>query len=85
MDRPDISDPACTLALSDFGTAIKHENPHKQLNQLTGTRVFWSPEFCMKRYSYPADVWAVGVVLYGLLDATFPFRDEEQIKNKKPR
>ena len=60
MSCPDVSDPSCTLALSDFGTAISHDNPNKQLSQLTGTRVFWSPEFCNKRYSYPADVWAVG-------------------------
>lgn len=44
------------------------------------TQVFWSPEFCQRRYSFPADTWASGVVMYGLLDATFPFRDEKQIQ-----
>lgn len=84
MDRPDLSDPNCHVVLSDFGTAIKHEQG-KVLRQLTGTRVFWSPEMCLRRYSYPADLWASGVVLYGLIDATFPFRDEKQIQEKEVR
>eukprot|EP00392_Amoebophrya_sp_AT5.2_P006801 g6813.t1 len=47
--------------------------------------VFWSPEFCGRRYSFPADTWACGVVMYGLVDATFPFRDERQICEKEPK
>ncbi|CAD7926715.1 unnamed protein product [Amoebophrya sp. A120] len=84
LDRPDISDPNCKLVLSDFGTAIAHTKG-KILRQLTGTRVFWSPEMCARRYSFPADAWACGVVMYGLVDATFPFRDERQICEKEPK
>ena len=40
----------------------------KMSNEHCGTRVFWAPEVCHKKYSFPVDVWAVGVVLYGLLD-----------------
>ncbi|CAD7949383.1 unnamed protein product [Amoebophrya sp. A25] len=84
MDRVDLSDPNCHLVITDFGTAIAHQ-PNKILRQFTGTRVFWSPEMCQRRYSFPADTWACGVVMYGLVDATFPFRDERQICEKEPR
>jgi serine/threonine protein kinase len=36
------------------------------------------------KYSFPADVWAIGIISYGLLDGTFPFRDEKQIKEYTP-
>jgi len=84
MDRPDLSEPGVHLVLSDFGTAVPHVHG-KVLRQLTGTRVFWSPEFCQRRYSFPADTWACGVVMYGLVDATFPFRDEKQILERQPK
>jgi len=83
MTVADIADPQCRVALSDFGTAMKLEKG-KYLKEMVGTRVFWSPEVCNRKYSFPSDVWAVGVITYGLLDGTFPFRDEKQIKEYTP-
>lgn len=84
LDRPDVSDPRCHVTLSDFGTAIQYDGS-KPLRQVTGTRVFWAPEVVQRAYGFPADVWACGVVIYGLVDATFPFRDEKQIMEKTPK
>eukprot|EP00746_Dinoflagellata_sp_MGD_P008235 gnl/MRDRNA2_/MRDRNA2_116460_c0_seq1.p1 gnl/MRDRNA2_/MRDRNA2_116460_c0~~gnl/MRDRNA2_/MRDRNA2_116460_c0_seq1.p1 ORF type:complete len:812 (-),score=187.17 gnl/MRDRNA2_/MRDRNA2_116460_c0_seq1:107-2542(-) len=84
MDRPEITDPECHVALTDFGTAVYLRDDEK-LTEHTGTRAFWSPEMCDRSYGFKVDVWALGVVSYGLLDGTFPFKDEKQIKEKKPR
>lgn len=84
MDRPDITDPDCHVSLTDFGTAV-YIKPDESLSEHTGTRAFWSPEMCDRNYGMKVDVWAMGVVSYGLLDGTFPFKDEKQIKEKKPR
>merc|ERR1719171_969892 len=84
MDRPEITDPGCHVALTDFGTAVYTKEGEK-LSEHTGTRAFWSPEMCDQAYGFKVDVWAMGVVSYGLLDGTFPFKDEKQIKEKKPR
>jgi calcium-dependent protein kinase len=84
MDRPDIVHPDCVVALSDFGTAIFLQKGHK-LSEHTGTSIFWAPEVINKHYEFLADVWAVGVVFFGLLDGTFPFRDARQIQQKPLR
>lgn len=83
MSCVDIASPDCKIALSDFGTSMRLEKG-KFLKELVGTRVFWSPEVCNRKYSFPADVWACGIITYGLLDGTFPFRDEKQIKEYTP-
>eukprot|EP00452_MALV-II_sp_L67-6_P000234 gene235-108_t len=83
MNTQDITDSTCVVVLADFGTAMKLEKG-KQLKELCGTRIFWAPEMCNRKYSFEVDTWAVGVVSYGLLDGTFPFRDERQIKECTP-
>ena len=37
-----------------------------------------------RSYSYPCDVWAAAVVMYGLIDGTFPFQSSKDIMTKKP-
>lgn len=84
MTKPDIADPECQVALSDFGTAVFLEQG-TFLKEHTGTSVFWAPEVINKRYEFGADVWAMGVVYFGLIDGTFPFRDAKQILYKRMR
>mmetsp|Transcript_73026 Transcript_73026/g.237457 ORF Transcript_73026/g.237457 Transcript_73026/m.237457 type:complete len:773 (-) Transcript_73026:133-2451(-) len=81
MDRLDVVDPECRIILTDFGTAV-HTKPYERLSESVGTRIFWSPEFCEKDYSLKVDVWAIGVIMYGLLTARFPFKDQTDIINK---
>mmetsp|Transcript_49402 Transcript_49402/g.141342 ORF Transcript_49402/g.141342 Transcript_49402/m.141342 type:complete len:777 (+) Transcript_49402:98-2428(+) len=84
MDRKNITDPKCHIVLTDFGTAhtLKHQ---ERLNAEVGTRIFWSPEFFNRNYGLKVDIWAMGIVMYGLLDGRFPFKDESDVKKKEPR
>jgi len=84
LDRCDILDKDCKVVLTDFGTAIKckvaeHVRGH------VGTRTYWSPEFYANDYGQKVDVWAFGVIVYGLLEGRFPFKDEEAVKLRKPK
>mmetsp|Transcript_63157 Transcript_63157/g.116299 ORF Transcript_63157/g.116299 Transcript_63157/m.116299 type:complete len:778 (-) Transcript_63157:56-2389(-) len=84
MGVKNITDPNCKIALADFGTAV-HVKPGERLSAEVGTRIFWSPEFCQKNYGLKVDIWAMGVIMYGLLDGRFPFKDENDIKKKDPK
>eukprot|EP00930_Biecheleria_cincta_P049502 TRINITY_DN34698_c0_g1_i1.p1 TRINITY_DN34698_c0_g1~~TRINITY_DN34698_c0_g1_i1.p1 ORF type:complete len:409 (+),score=70.67 TRINITY_DN34698_c0_g1_i1:30-1229(+) len=80
-DRPDIGDPGCKVALADFGTAIRVEAGEKLCNRV-GTPAFWAPEIFRDGYSFPVDVWAVGVTTFILLTGALPFEGEEAISRE---
>lgn len=71
-DRPDIGDPACRIALADFGTAVRLE-PGEKLSVQVGTPAFWPPEVWAGDYDFLVDVWAVGVTTFILMAGRLPF------------
>lgn len=80
-DRADITDTNVRIVLTDFGTAVPCR-PEDRLREKCGTKLYWSPEFYKLDYSLKVDIWAMGVVVYGLLNGKFPFRDEKDIQSK---
>mmetsp|Transcript_75881 Transcript_75881/g.180306 ORF Transcript_75881/g.180306 Transcript_75881/m.180306 type:complete len:769 (+) Transcript_75881:82-2388(+) len=82
MDRKNIADQKCRIALSDFGTACNIQ-ADERLSAEVGTRIFWAPEVYQKNYSLKVDVWAMGVTMYGILEGRFPFKDDSDIKNRE--
>lgn len=80
-DRSDLGDPDIRIILTDFGTA-KNMTPGERFHERTGTKLYWSPEFWLLDYSLPVDVFAVGVVTYGLLCGSFPFKNKAEVNNK---
>mmetsp|Transcript_54588 Transcript_54588/g.130231 ORF Transcript_54588/g.130231 Transcript_54588/m.130231 type:complete len:772 (+) Transcript_54588:71-2386(+) len=78
----DIVNPQCKVYLSDFGTAIEIK-PKDRLKETCGTKLYWPPEFFKKNYSFKVDTWAIGVVMYGLVDGRFPFKGEEEVFKKQ--
>jgi serine/threonine protein kinase len=80
-DRPDIVDAGVRIVLTDFGTAVACK-PDERLREKCGTKLYWAPEFYKLDYSLKVDIWAMGVVVYGLLNGKFPFRDEKDINSK---
>lgn len=83
IDRNDILDPLCRVALGDFGEACAF-NEAERLKDAVGTKMFWSPEFYDLSYGNKVDIWAAGVVMYSLLTFRYPFRDELDVRKREP-
>jgi len=82
MDRKDMTDSKCKIVLTDFGTAC-NIGPDERLNAGVGTKIFWAPEFFDRNYGIKVDVWAMGIIMYGLVSGRFPFKDEADVRNKE--
>ena len=62
------------VKLADFGLTIKFSKEHTRTFSHDGSLPYMAPEiFQEKGYSYPADIWALGVLLYRLCSLEFPF------------
>ena len=59
------------IKLIDFGFAIKNDSLIS--NVRVGTPRYMSPDVLNRKYSPPDDIWALGVTMYHLLTAEFPF------------
>jgi serine/threonine protein kinase len=81
MDRKMLQDPNCKVFLSDFGT-VKEVKPGERLNTKCGTQIYWSPEFFNMDYSLKVDIWALGVIMFGLISGRFPFKGEQSVKKQ---
>jgi len=84
MDRKDMTDQKCKIVLTDFGTAC-YVTGDERLNAGVGTKIFWSPEFFDRNYGAKVDVWAMGIIMYGLVSGRFPFKDETDVRTKEVR
>merc|ERR1712217_33032 len=82
IDHKDITNPKCNIVLADFGTACNIE-PDQRLNVVVGTQIFWAPEIFEEDYGSKVDVWAMGIVTYGMVSGRFPFKDPNEIKTKE--
>lgn len=62
------------VKLSDFGLSAELQNSIGMAATFTGTCRYMSPERIMhKAYSFPADIWALGVVLVEAATSVYPF------------
>jgi len=82
FDRPSVTDPTARCAITDFGAATRWTQGQR-LEDHTGTRLFWSPEFYDRSYADKVDVWALGIVAYSLVTFRLPFSDEQDIRWKQ--
>jgi calcium-dependent protein kinase len=63
------------LKLTDFGgAAFLHDVSF--LKGVRGTPLYTAPEVLHTKYSFPADMWSCGVILYRLLSGRFPFEGD---------
>lgn len=78
------------IKLTDFGLS-KRIGDDETASTLCGTAEYIAPEILRgEPYSYPADWWSMGILLYEILYDGTPFYDEnqtdmfEKIKNEEP-
>eukprot|EP00667_Euglena_gracilis_P004300 EG_transcript_4322 len=58
--------------LTDFGIARSMDSTHR--STITGTPLFMAPEQARGRYSEPADLWALGCVIFDMMVPQMPER-----------
>ena len=63
------------VKISDFGVSYILENGCEEIQSTAGSNYFFSPEICSgEAYKgKKSDIWALGVTLYFLLFARYPF------------
>uniref|UniRef100_A0A6C0CSW1 Protein kinase domain-containing protein n=1 Tax=viral metagenome TaxID=1070528 RepID=A0A6C0CSW1_9ZZZZ len=55
----------------DYGMSKKH--PPKFFTYRFGTPTFMAPEVYNEKFSYPVDIWALGICMYLLITGYYPF------------
>lgn len=64
------------VKLTDFGIARTLENTSDLSKTFVGTKNFMSPERIIgKEYSFPSDVWSLGLVIFELAAGYFPYSE----------
>lgn len=66
------------VRLIDFGLCkIFDENSNKYTSTICGSFTYAAPEVIKgEKYSIPADIWALGVLLYAIANCQLPFEDQ---------
>lgn len=65
---------AGNLKMGDFGIAKVLSSTQAIARTTIGTPYYLSPEVCQEKpYAWPADIWAMGVILYELCALKLPF------------
>jgi serine/threonine protein kinase len=64
------------VKIVDFGFSRSLVEPDQLLELICGTPYYMGPELLSKKHylGQPADVWALGVILYVLLQKELPFK-----------
>jgi polo-like kinase 1 len=72
-------DDELNLKVGDFGLATRLNNPFATRTEHCGTRQYMAPEVVGKRpYSFPVDIWSMGVIMYRLLLGRHPFQPTQR-------
>jgi MAP/microtubule affinity-regulating kinase len=68
------------VKIIDFGFALLLKSPEQRLRIFCGTPSYMAPELIMgKEYSgFSTDMWALGVVLFGMLVGRLPFEGQTE-------
>mmetsp|Transcript_10084 Transcript_10084/g.29815 ORF Transcript_10084/g.29815 Transcript_10084/m.29815 type:complete len:786 (+) Transcript_10084:160-2517(+) len=82
MSVRNVVDPQLRLWLSDFGTVAELNKPGDRFKSSVGTKIYWAPEQFQKDYGVKCDVWACGIVTFGLVEGKFPFKGQSDVCRK---
>jgi calcium-dependent protein kinase len=81
VDRLDLLDSGFRVVLTDLGLARRLE-PGRFLSAQVGTRKYWAPEIYDNKYKHVVDVFALGVLLFFMATAFYPYADEDELRTR---
>ena len=62
------------IKLGDFGVSAILQDTQARANSVKGTPYYLAPELLNDQpYSFEADIWSLGIVLYEMCALTYPF------------
>ena len=62
------------MKLTDFGISKSLDESLMMCKTFVGTMNYMSPERMMgEKYSYPGDIWSLGIILIEMASGVFPF------------
>jgi calcium-dependent protein kinase len=64
------------IKVIDFGTSVVFKG--KMLTKQAGTAYYIAPEVINKNYTYKADMWSIGVILYIMMSGCPPFEGNNE-------
>lgn len=67
------------LKLGDFGNSLETNSPVDGCFDMRGTPWYVAPEILEGQYGYNADMWAVGIIVFGLMFGSHPFYKSESL------
>ena len=69
MDKEDF-----VVKIADLGFSKTYDDQKVHRGTVCGTYLFMAPElYNKKKYSFKVDIWAVGVILFNMLNGVTPF------------
>ena len=64
--------------IGDFGVSSVLSYTHEMVRSVNGTPYYMAPElFDEIPYSFPADIWSLGVLLYEMCCLQYPFKPDD--------
>lgn len=78
-----LLDKAGNAKLTDFGFTRECVSK-SQLDTICGTTVYMAPELTERRSydGFKIDIWALGVILYTMINGSMPFDEDDEVKTK---
>jgi len=67
------------VKIADFGFSKKLKSKKERNKTICGTPLYMAPQVVKKyTYSYKADIWSIGVILFELLNEKTPFHSKNR-------
>ena len=67
------------IKIADFGFSKKLKNKNQINKTICGTPLYMAPQVVQKNtYSYKADIWSIGVILFEMLNGRTPFHSNNR-------
>ena len=85
MKEVDLEKTNFVVKIADFGFSKKLKKLEEVITTICGTPLYMAPQVVQKKsYSYKADIWSLGVILFELINGKTPFhsRDRDEFEGK---